>query len=254
MQNGGGVNLKIYFRHPFDLEEFLLPNEYDWHIEEKEMTYNKKESEFRFINSYSRMTEKIFGKFLNTKKKDVQLHVYSNWTSHEENFAKYFDELFRFSPKLEEKLNAYISDIGTEYISVSFRLISLLGDFKDSYFALELDNAQEKELYVSKCLSFIDRLHKEYPQYKKILVTTDSGIMLKRLETIPYVYTIKGDVIHMDYVDNNMEGHWKTMIDYFLISKAEKVFCYSYGKMFKSTKFARTAALIGGKEFKMVRE
>ena len=248
------IRFKIYFIHPFKLEDFLLPNHYDWQISAKELSYSSKETEFKFINSYSDLTEELQDRFLKTKKANVQLHVYSNWTSHEERFKEYFNTLFKLSPMLDDKINKYLDDIGCKFISVSFRLISLLGDFKDSSFAEELSSSEEKEEYIQKCLAFVERLHQQYPQFQKILVTTDSGLFLKRLEAIPYVYTIKGDVIHMDYVDEHFEGHLKTMIDYFLISKAEKVFCYSYGKMFKSTKFAKTAALIGGKEFEMVSE
>lgn len=248
------LDFRIHFVHPFSLEAFLVPNRYDWRIDEKELIYDKRRVKFRFINSYSCMTEKLFERFLKTGNNITQVHVYSNWTNHEEKYCDYFRVLFKFSPLLEEKFNMYKNDIGCKYISVSFRFISLLGDFKDSYFASELPTEEEKEMYIEKSLECIRRLHELYSQYEKILVTTDSSIFLKRLEQLPYVYIIKGEVIHMDYVHEHLEGHLKTMIDYFMISNAEKVFCYSYGKMFKATRFAKTAALIGGKECKMIQE
>ena len=42
--------------------------------------------------------------------------------------------------------------------------------------------------------------------------------------------------------------------EFILWLNVPKVTAYSYGKMFKSTKFAKTAALIGGKEFQMLTE
>lgn len=125
------IQFKIHFVHPFDLQEFLLPNKYDWSIQESLISYNSRETVFKFINSYSRLTEELENKFLNTRRDDVQLHVYSNWTNHEEKFSCYFHELFKLSPMLDSKINLYLKDIGCRYISVSFRLISLLGDFKD---------------------------------------------------------------------------------------------------------------------------
>lgn len=175
-----GVDFKIHFVHPFCLENFLVPNEYDWHIDAEDLSYNSKQTAFRFINSYSCLTEELQNRFLKVKKKNVQLHVYSNWTNHEEKFSSYFNKLFKFSPLLESKLSAYLADIGCQYISVSFRLISLLGDFKDSYFAEELSTEQEKEMYIQKCMDCVNCLHEQYPQYKKVLVTTDSGILLRR--------------------------------------------------------------------------
>lgn len=248
------IEFKINFTNPFDLRNFLLPNHYNWEIRTEDISYCKKDAVFRFVNSYSNMTKQLYAKYLHTNRKCYQMHAYTNFTSCEERYAEYFNELFRFSPLLDGRIRTYLKDIGTDYISVSFRLISLLGDFKDSSFAHELSTDEEKELYIGKCAAFIERLHQENPQYPKILVTSDSGLFMKRIEHIPYVYIIKGEVIHMDYVDNHLEGHLKTMTDYFLISKAQKVFCYSYGKMYGATRFAKTAALIGGKPFEMVRE
>lgn len=243
---------KINFVFPFRLEAFLLPNRYDWRIADKDLTYNRESAEFKFINSYSRMTEDLFIRFLHTKKENVQMHVYTNWTNHEEKFPELFNYLFKFSPLLEKHINAHLKDIGTEYISISFRFISLLGDFKDSYFAHEAKE-EDKQRYIDKCVGFIKKTHEQHPQFKKILVTADSGVFLNAIKDISFVYIVKGDVVHMGY-DKNFEGHLKTMIDFFLISKAEKVFCYTYGEMFKATKFSYTASLIGKKSFVHIKE
>lgn len=68
---------------------------------------------------------------------------------------------------LDSKINLYLKDIGCRYISVSFRLISLLGDFKDSYFAEELASEEEKEKYIQKCLSCIQTLHENILSIQK---------------------------------------------------------------------------------------
>lgn len=246
-------DFKIYFVHPFKLDTFLLPNDYNWWIEEKDLIFDKRLSGFRFINSYSDMNEEIFDKFLRSDNDKIQIHVYSNWTNHEEKFFDYFRCLFRISPFLDKYLVKYANEIGGPYVSISFRFISLLGDFKDSYFAHET-NEVNKQYYLDRCKKFISRIHNQYPQYQKILITADSNIFINEIKDLPYVYIIKGNIVHMDYVSENISGHLKTMIDYFLISKADKVFCYSCGEMFKATKFAKTAALIGGKEFYHINE
>lgn len=80
------LDFRIHFVHPFSLEAFLIPNKYDWRIDEKELIYDKRRVKFRFINSYSHMTEELFEKFLKTDNNITQVHVYSNWTNHEERY------------------------------------------------------------------------------------------------------------------------------------------------------------------------
>lgn len=43
-------------------------------------------------------------------------------------------------------------------------------------------------------------------------------------------------------------------IDFLMIMKSEMVYSYQYGKMYTSTRFAKTAALIGGKKYEIIRE
>ena len=55
--------------------------------------------------------------------------------------------------------------------------------------------------------------------------------------------------IHMDQTHNDDYSlHLKAFADFYMISMAEKCFIYHTRDMFKHTRFAKTAALIGGKE------
>ena len=204
---------------------------------------------FRFFNSYSLMNnnETSFLKIMNTKKHEI--HVYSNITLHEEMYHIFFNDLFKPSKMLSDALQYNTDKIGGKYISVSFRFIGILGDFKDTYFKKEL-GAEEKEKYISKCLDVICRLKTKHPNVPKILVTSDSRVFLEKASSLAYVYIIPGTVVHMDGVNKNMEQNdLKVFLDMLMISKAECCYSYSYGKMFKGTKFAKTSALIGNRRF-----
>ena len=244
-----GIDFKVFWTYPFNLQDYLEPNKVNWLIEGKDISHNKNEVAFRFFNSYSLMNnnETSFLKIMNTKKHEI--HVYSNITLHEEMYHIFFNDLFKPSKMLSDALQYNTDKIGGKYISVSFRFIGILGDFKDTYFKKEL-GAEEKEKYISKCLDVICRLKTKHPNVPKILVTSDSRVFLEKASSLAYVYIIPGTVVHMDGVNKNMEQNdLKVFLDMLMISKAECCYSYSYGKMFKGTKFAKTSALIGNRRF-----
>lgn len=244
-----GIDFKVFWTYPFNLQDYLEPNKVNWLIEGKAISHNKNEVAFRFFNSYSLMNnnETSFLKIMNTKKHEI--HVYSNITLHEEMYHIFFNDLFKPSKMLSDALQYNTDKIGGKYISVSFRFIGILGDFKDTYFKKEL-GAEEKEKYISKCLDVICRLKTKHPNVPKILVTSDSRVFLEKASSLAYVYIIPGTVVHMDGVNKNMEQNdLKVFLDMLMISKAECCYSYSYGKMFKGTKFANTSALIGNRRF-----
>lgn len=250
-----GLSFKVYWVYPFKLQDYLMPSKVDWLIDKCDLCYNKKLVAFRFFNSYSFMNndEEAYFKVLDTKKDEE--HVYSNVTLREDLFKQFFQDLFVPAPRLQNAINSCIEELGSKYVSISFRFIGLLGDFNDRpdlYPALGSD--EEKRIYVEKCLSAIERLHDEFTEYK-ILVTADSSLFLNEVKRIPYAYVIKGLVGHMDNIANdNYDLHAKTFLDMIMISMAERCFIYSYGRMYGATRFAKTAALIGGKHVEFLSE
>lgn len=233
----------------------MKPANENWIAEDWELAVNLKMVSFRFFNSYSMMNnkEKDYFKLLDCRKPII--HVYSNVTLHEELFPVLFNELFVLTESLQNAVDQNINKIGGEFYSMSFRFIGLLGDFidKDSRFN-ELDKESDKENYIEHCLNAIRNVYNKMPEKRKILVTTDSSLFLTRLDAIPYVYIIPGMAGHMDIYKSSYELHLKTFLDFIMISKAEKCYSYQYGKMYGATKFAMTAALIGGKEYEAIKE
>ena len=250
-----GYVFKVYWVYPFRLQDYLMPANIDWLINKDDLCFNKKQVAFRYFNSYSFMSddEKAYFKALNTKKKEE--HIYSNITLREDLFKQFFHDLFVPAPRLQYAIDVCLREINSTYVSISFRFIGLLGDFNDRpdlYPALGSD--EEKRIYVEKCLSAIEHLHNEFTECK-ILVTADSSLFLNEVKRIPYAYVIKGLVGHMDNIANdNYDLHAKTFLDMIMISMAERCFIYSYGRMYGATRFAKTAALIGGKHVEFLSE
>ena len=240
---------KINFISPFNLIEYLEPNQYNWYIDRTKLSHNKKNVSFRFFNSYSHVNNNRddYYQLLSSTKNEV--HVYSNVTINEQLYNQYFQELFKPSFILEQAIQKCLKEIESPtYISITFRFQALLGDLKERNFPI-LKDENEKAIYITKCLNAIKFLHDKNPN-KKILVTSDSFTFLNYAKKLDYVYIIPGKIEHMDYTHNkDIALHLKSFIDLLMISKAETIYTYSYGMMFKGSRFAYTAALIGGKKF-----
>lgn len=98
------IPFRINFIHPFNLEQFLIPNKYNWKLRNKEFDRNNKVG-FRFFNAYSHLWERkdIYFSLLNSRKK--QVHCYTNVTIDEPNMHVYFNELFKPSEVLQKALD-----------------------------------------------------------------------------------------------------------------------------------------------------
>ena len=232
---------KINFSYPFSLINYLEPNDYDWTIKTNLINYNKKYSIPVLLNSYQLPTEfhEYYLKIKMFNKKE--LHIYSESPWGEKEFSALFNELFRPSQRLQADINTHLSKIGKEYISATFRFQQLLGDFKEGNYPTLQE--YEKEKLISSCLSQLDILHQEYPN-DKILVTADSITFLQRTINLNYIYTIPGNVVHMDYTNNATYNIYeKSFLDYFLIANAKKIHLIYNKQMYRSG-FARQAAKI----------
>lgn len=247
-------NFKIVHTYPYLLEKFLIPNQYDWKIDPDTIIYNinavtpyyYRHSHYSDEASYFRWRAR---KLLQGNK---CLHVYSNAvTVSDDEFRVCFNELFRPSTSLEKEIEINLNNIGCRYISLSYRFTHLLGDPVDTYMK-EL-SSEEKESLIAKTLNCIVYFHKKYPNHK-ILVNSDSNTFLSRVREISYdyVYLIPGVPVHIDQVtDASDESYMKTFIDFYMISKADKVFLIKAGEM-RNSGFPKCAAIIGNKPFEII--
>lgn len=120
--------------------------------------------------------------------------------------------------------------------------MQLMGDFKDVCGSVLDDNGQ-KDL-ATRCLAFIERIHKAHPETKNVLITTDSMKFAEEAKKMNYVFVVPGKIGHIGYSDD-YEVHLKMIIDFLLISKAKKAYMGYSGEMYKSH-FAESAAEITG--------
>lgn len=245
-----GYDFKIYFVEPYSLIEFLLPNQYDWRIDESELSYNSKDACPVYLPHYSNNYDKTV-RYIDARLKGIevkQIHAYSNSRYFtKKDFPILFNELFKPCERLQEALDSHKSVLTDDYVSLTFRFQQLLGDFKEGNFTI-LEDEQSKEELIQKCLSVLKYLHSLVGS-KKILVTSDSTTFLKRASELDYVYVVQGNIRHMDFtlgekVDISVD--MKSYIDMFLLASAKEIYLCNISPLYRSG-FPETSSYIQNK-------
>nr|WP_287898644.1 hypothetical protein [Prevotella sp.] len=235
------IRFYINFKYPFKLEDYLVPNIYDWTINEKDICYNSKYSRPLLVNTHQ-LSQKYHRLYLWLHSFGYkQIHIYSNSEYGNPYFSSLFSELFKPSRRLQEDIDKNLAAINGEYISATFRFQQLLGDFKERNYPTL--SKEEQGLLIKKCQKQLDLLHNLYPNMC-ILVTADSGKFLDSVRHLDYVYVIPGEVVHMDYTDNvPFEVYEKSFLDFFLIANANKIHLF-YNKQMYHSGFPKLASLL----------
>lgn len=249
-----GIRFAINFTSPFNLEDYLEPNSYDWRLRPGELTFNSEEAHpFPFVTSgplddFERSEQKkLVDKYIGGGKYK-QYHLYSNYCFDEEDFPKYFKELFKPAPHLASVIEECKRGLGEAYISVSTRFLELLGDFEEPRKREKLDASGQSKL-ISRCREEVEKLHARYPGMR-IFLTSDSRKFLDACRDLPYVFMAEGEINHIDKKDEGAD-HTKTFVDFLLIGGAEKVFQIKCGPMYAGN-FSLRSAGIHGRPYQLI--
>lgn len=245
-----GKTFKAYFVFPYKLQEILEPNKYDWTIQKDELSYNSIDSAPKYITYKFSLPDQQKYAQKELREEKHQLHVYTNMKyNYPTNFKYSFNELFRPSKLLSDAIAKEKDKLPKDYVSITFRFQQLLGDLKEGNFPKLHDDVQ-KQILVEKCLKFVERVHEIHPNLKKFLVTSDSMTFLDKVSKLPFVHTIKGKIVHMDFdgYNSGLEIHLKSFVDLFMIAGARKVYNVVMPPLYK-TSFPYVASLISGTEY-----
>ena len=244
----------INWHSPFPLEKYLIPNSYDWRINQDLIQYDKRiavplvfsefpPQEYKVRNIFSYL---LFIKWLSKRGKDK--HIYTNFYLPKKKFPLLYNELFKPTPYLLSQINYHLKNLGRYYWSFSFRFQNLLGDFKDIIDRPPLNNIEAEKL-INRNINELKSIIRNLPKGYKCFVTSDSQIFLNRIKEIDNrIYIIPGNIFHIDLKKGTEKDWSKLFIDQNLIMRAEKVYLLKTGEMYKSG-FAEFAALIGGREY-----
>lgn len=239
------VNIPFRIEHvdPFELSDYLVPNSYDWQIK-----FGEKSNNLLYANPvfFVQNIPNIRSMRLFKTNNKRQHHLYTNADYIKEVNDKYnknyvfgdlYTELFKPSMQLEKMIDGLKLQIGGSYVSVSFRFMQLMGDFKDCYG--DVLSEEDKNDLLEKSLSLVMSLYEK--EQKTVLVTSDSQTFIDTVSKLNYVYTIPGEIGHIGFSQDKKVIE-KMFIDFCMISQAEHVYMAHSGKMYRSN-FAKTAAM-----------
>lgn len=242
------INFSIYYTEPFNLENYLQPSTVQWICRPNEIALDSNYAypvflyEWMFPHNFHKLYLKL--RCILTKK---QLQVYTNSHFYYDSFSEQFHALFKPTPALQKAIDDNSQAIGTKYIAMVFRFQQLLGDFKEGHFKTLPTN--EQDLLIKKCLKKIKSL---WDGNQTILVTSDSKRFLDQVKIFKFVYTIPGNVVHIDYTKGaNYETYMKSFIDFYMIAKAEKIYLLKTGDMYQSG-FPKTASKVYNRPFEII--
>ena len=259
------VAFRLSYTYPCELTKILLPNKYDWRIEKSDISYSIYDSQELAIYPIEKPIEYTSGKYdaynevmyyvrldrcLSSGRKK-QYHVYGNAFFARGDYRRLWNELFTPSPYLQKRLQSVRNSFRCPYEAVTLRFQQLLGDFTEGNF--EVLEGKEREELIDTCVKKIDSMYKEgYFSTKRVLVTSDSRSFLEIISQKDYVYTVPGEMEHMDFTDNNnLEMNTKSFVDLYMLSEAKRVTLLKVGKMYRSG-FPKFAAELGNVEYCLI--
>ena len=256
-----GKKFKIHFVHPFKLENYLLPNSYNWSLK----AHQEKSAPKSLVFSYP-LSRPIFGygecyepsRILKDRKGEV--HFYYGYNSLKEinekygttfDWGKLYDELFKPSPHLQKYIDFYKNEIGSEYIAIHTRFLNLLDDKTETDINPILPEEKQDELKekISNCIgNIINQYHS-----CKIMIASDSPNFIAYIQKrFPNVYIVPGEISHIGTHDSNDAQNIKMFVDYYLLGGAKKVYSLWTEGMWKSA-FPEYAAMIGRTDFERIK-
>ncbi len=254
-----GKPFRILFTYPFRLETYLEPRDYDWRLREGELSerFPKARPVFAYGECYNPV--RIM------KNRRRQTHFYYGYNSLDkinEHFGTDYDwgqlyhELFRPSPYLQQYLDHYQKEIGSDYIVVHTRFLNLLGDKTETDINPELPVEQRQALMdriIEKMKEVSPSLGGGKGEASRVMLASDSMTFIAYArKRMPEVYVVPGTVKHIDTAGKTDDAeNIKMFLDYYLIAGAKKVYNIVGPGMWPSA-FPEYAAKIGQTEFERV--
>ena len=248
-----GKKFGVYFVSPFSLEEYLVPNLYDWKVNDCDLIYSYPFSKPIIAYSEYKNPKRLF------KDRGMQVHFYYSWeilnyinqkygTSFE--WTALYHELFRPSDYLLKHVDEVKAEIGAYYFAVHLRFMNLLGDKVESQKDTKLSEEERVEL-INSCVSKIEQLGSSMKFMA--VVFSDSMVFLQEVKKeLPEVYVVSGNARHIGTAGKTTDDeNLKLFTDMYLMVDAQKVYSI-VGKGLYSSAFPEYSAKIGNKPFERV--
>ena len=249
---------KIYFNYPFELQKYLEPNNYNWLINKEDVVYSYPHSRPLFLYGECYDPKRLF------KKRNREAHFYYGYDSLDkinEHYGTAFEwgqlyrELFKPTPYLQQYINNYKQEIGSNYIVFHTRFLNLLGDKVETDINPELLE-RDRRSFMERMRDEIKRNSEDYIKKNgdvRIMLASDSMTFIEYMKIeMPDIYVVPGKVKHIDTAGATTdEENVKMFLDYYLIGGAKKVYSLVDKGMWPSA-FPEYAAKIGNAPFERI--
>lgn len=113
---------RINFNHPFCLQDYLIPNKYNWLIDTNKVSYSYHDAEPKVCLLEPRTCHKkevldnqrlLLTQWCNNNlNNNKQIHVYTNMDRLLNNFSILFNELFKPSKRLQSEIDKNLKELG----------------------------------------------------------------------------------------------------------------------------------------------
>lgn len=248
-----GRDFKIYFKDPFSLEDFLVPNQLDWRIEKIE--YNPFSSTVLYlmdrfdVNPLELIKNSSADRFFVYANVDLlgKIHPEKSTGELQSLWRENYRTLFTPSALLQEEL---LKMPNANTVVFHSRFTSLMGDFEDtSKKSISPEKKQQLlEALLEKITSYAQR-HLE----KDVYVLSDSTIFLNYIKQNTGFKTLDGTPKHIDIRKNdaNWDSHLKTFADFYFMVNARAVYLLKLDRMYNSG-FSKYAAIVGDNDFEVI--
>lgn len=243
----------IYFKDPFSLDSFLVPNQYDWRAKDNEIIYSYPHtrpviaySEFRnpwrLFKSYQGQTHFYFGNDI-LECINQKYGTLFEWTA-------LYHELFKPSDYLMKHVDEIKAEMGAQYFAVHLRFMNLLGDKVESQKDTKLSEEERKEL-MNSCVSKIEELCSSIKL--RAVIFSDSMVFLQEVnKKLPEAYVVSGNVRHIGTASKTTDDeNLKLFTDMYLMVDAQKVYSI-VGRGLYPSAFPMYSAKIGNKTFERI--
>ena len=113
-----GLPFKIYYTTP-NLNDFLLPNLYDWHIDKEDICFDLRYTSTCYLVTYHHddnywqlFTQRCALNFFLKNRRKKQIHVFSNTTTSDARYGELYNELFKPTPLLKKQIDYHLEQLG----------------------------------------------------------------------------------------------------------------------------------------------
>jgi hypothetical protein len=238
-----GRSFHVHAGPTFPLDGLIEPATFDWRIDRAAVRWNPLETGFhisrdRWVDRFPALRSSSRRTLFVDTNLDYLPELHPELDKHAVRtlWGERYRELFKLAPDLEAEVRALVDDSA---VAVHARFTSLLGDFKDVVSKeLPLD---ERAKLLDACIA---RLREIAAAHRKVIVFSDSTSFLQAATVAaPNIVTIPGAPAHLDHVSQVKETLRKTLLDFHVMVRCERVIQLRLGPMYDSN-FSRYASFV----------